>query len=175
MATESKLGAEQQNKIGKGSQGREHVSEGEREHESERESTRERKKRATERASARGEEKPAAGAGARVAVPAHRRGEGDRGPTTGTNEKRSEQKTKEETWRPKFWFSGSVAYSWMNKGRCHGLTIIFSLLVSGGSPIQDRFGNTPTCNKALFVNKPHTYQKKKHPYFIIPSYALTMH
>jgi len=61
----------------------------------------------------------------------------------------------------------------MNKGRCHGLTIIFSLLVSGGSPIQDRFGNTPICNKALFVNKPHTYQKKKHPYFIIPFYALT--
>jgi hypothetical protein len=52
MATERKLGAEQQNTIGKGSQGRKHESEGEREHESEREheGEKEASKRASERA-----------------------------------------------------------------------------------------------------------------------------
>jgi hypothetical protein len=70
-----------------------------------------------------------------------------------------------------FCFSGSVAYSWMNKGRCHAwINTIFSLLESWGSPRP--LWQHSIYNKAFFVNKPIHYPKK-HPYFIIPSYALT--
>jgi hypothetical protein len=104
MATESKLGGERQNTIGKGTkEGSTRAKE--RENTRPSESTRERKRekqrereQPSERASEREKEKPAAGAaGARVPVPAHRRRKRTGDPPRGTNEKRSEQKKKDET------------------------------------------------------------------------------
>jgi hypothetical protein len=91
----------------------------ERENKRARESTRERKKekqresnRASEPASARREEKPAAGAGARVPVPAYPRREGTRDPPRGRMKNGLNRKKRKKH-----------EYSWMNKGRCHGLRI----------------------------------------------------
>ncbi len=104
MATESKLGAEQQNTIGKGTKGREHESEGEREQESEREHEGEKEGEAKrEQPSERASEREKGGktrSRCRCPRPCTRvpSSWGDTGPTSGTNEKRSEQKKKEETW-----------------------------------------------------------------------------